>query len=284
MLNSAKEETQTAMNLDYENVASAPENSEMLFTEDSTSNVENNDLQIQQTLAGLSESQATDCTDTINPNFSNSEKHVWKYNETLALIHSMQTHHDDLNHPKKRKHVYENIANELISLGFNVTAVQCQVKWKSLVRTYTTTKDNKNKTGRGPTRFQFLEEIYSILGTKPSNQCDHSLESSEETKTDKNNNNEVIEGTTSSMTTVSEQSTDNEAVTDTERDREKGRGTHELVPTKKRRRNENYLKEKQKKDDEKKAKHRERMEIEKEKINLEREQIALFREYLQRKK
>lgn len=63
--------------------------------------------------------------------------------------------------------------NELTSLGFSATAIQCHIKWKSLMRTYNAAKDNQQKTGRGPSRFQFCDEIGLIVGSKPSNQCEH---------------------------------------------------------------------------------------------------------------
>lgn len=91
-------------------------------------------------------------------------QHMWQYNATAALIRSMQVHVEDLHHPKKRKHVYENCMNDLLSQGFIVTANQCQAKWKSLIRSYQSSKDNQSKTGRGPSRFQFFDEMDAILG------------------------------------------------------------------------------------------------------------------------
>lgn len=65
----------------------------------------------------------------------------------------METHTEDLHHPKKKKYVFENVSNDLLSSGVQVTSQQCQIKWKSLVRSYKICKDNKTKTGRGPTKF-----------------------------------------------------------------------------------------------------------------------------------
>ncbi|KAK9729585.1 hypothetical protein QE152_g15856 [Popillia japonica] len=35
-------------------------------------------------------------------------KYIWSYAETIALLHSMETHVEHLSHPVKRKHVFEN--------------------------------------------------------------------------------------------------------------------------------------------------------------------------------
>ncbi|CAH1983109.1 unnamed protein product [Acanthoscelides obtectus] len=62
----------------------------------------------------------------------------------------------------------------------SLTELLCQQKWKTLIRTYTATKDNENKIGRGSTRFKFFEEIDAFLGNKLSKEGHHTLESSEE--------------------------------------------------------------------------------------------------------
>lgn len=48
----------------------------------------------------------------------------------------MESHIKNLSHPKKRKHVFENVAQELISQNFEYSAEQCLQKWKSLERSY----------------------------------------------------------------------------------------------------------------------------------------------------
>ncbi|KAI4455378.1 myb/sant-like dna-binding domain [Holotrichia oblita] len=76
--------------------------------------------------------------------------------------------------------MFENIANDMISSGHSVNAQQVHLKWKSLLRSYKACKDNKSKTGRSPSRFHFFDQIDAIVGDKPSNSCEHTLESSEE--------------------------------------------------------------------------------------------------------
>lgn len=84
----------------------------------------------------------------------------------------------NLSHAKKRKYVYENISNDLLSQGISSNANLCQIKWKSLLRSYSQAKDIKNKTGRGPSRYHFLNKIDAIIGQKPSAKCTHTLDSS----------------------------------------------------------------------------------------------------------
>lgn len=72
-----------------------------------------------------------DLAKPVSPNLietSNNEKtkqgqHIWKYDEVVELIKSMGTHIDDLNHPKIRKQVFENVANDLISLKYEVNSI-----------------------------------------------------------------------------------------------------------------------------------------------------------------
>lgn len=51
-----------------------------------------------------------------NENINN--KGTWSYDETISLINSMETHMEELNHPKKKKRTFENVANDLISNGY----------------------------------------------------------------------------------------------------------------------------------------------------------------------
>jgi hypothetical protein len=111
-------------------------------------------------------------------NTSNDDRHHWTYDQTLYLIDAMGSHMDELNHPKKRRFVFNNISNDLLSSGFSISGSICQNKWKNLLRSYKVAKDTKNRTGRGPSRFHFFDKMDDLLGEKPSNKCSHSLESS----------------------------------------------------------------------------------------------------------
>ncbi|KAK9701659.1 Myb/SANT-like DNA-binding domain [Popillia japonica] len=80
-----------------------------------------------------------------------------------------------LSHPVKRKHVFENVSNDLLSLGCSIDATTCNTKWKTLVRSYKNTKDNNTKTGQSSSRLLFFEKMDEILGNKPSISCLHTL-------------------------------------------------------------------------------------------------------------
>lgn len=170
-----------------------------------------------------------------------TEKTAWTYNNTLALIQSIASYMDDFNNPKKRKHIFQNVSNDLISLNYSFTEAQCANKYKSLCRSYKAAKDNINKTGRAPSRFFFFTEMDELLGKKPSISCSHAIESS----TSK------IEGdmALSSKRSCTDDSENNE---------------ENVPPPKKRRINEKI------------KRYDKLVEIEYEKLNLEKRRIALL--------
>ncbi|KAI4455658.1 myb/sant-like dna-binding domain [Holotrichia oblita] len=127
------------------------------------------------------ENNNTDKFDDISPKENTRNvphKFIWSDAETIALLHSMETHLEHRSHPVKRKHVFENVSNDLLSLGYSIDATTCNTKWKTLVRSYKNTKDNNTKTGRSSSRFLFFEKMDEILGNKPSISCLHTLASS----------------------------------------------------------------------------------------------------------
>ena len=84
----------------------------------------------------------------------------------------------DLEHPVKRKFVFSTLSEQLISVGFEgYDEIQCKQKWKSLMRTYRSNKDAKNRSGSGQVRFYFFEQMDELVGNRPQNSCTHSLES-----------------------------------------------------------------------------------------------------------
>lgn len=218
------------------------------------------------------------------------DKHVWQHSEVLCLIESMAVHFDDLSNVKKRRNVFENIANDMLSKGFPTNATLCKAKWKSLVRSYSAAVDNKNRTGRGPSRFQFFEEIDAILGTKPSQKCSHTLDTSiNGLETDISDNRENI---------LEDQIKDDEPNTNSEEGhRKNGEKTPnpnieapsnsqkckgETVKNKRKRKNyEDYIKEKHIVQDRKDRRHQERIAIEREKLDIQKQKIALFKKYLE---
>lgn len=76
-----------------------------------------------------------------------SYRHIWKYYEIIKLIDSMGNHMNDFDHPRKRKHVLELVANDMISDNHHISALMVQSKWHSLLRSYKKAKDNATASG-----------------------------------------------------------------------------------------------------------------------------------------
>ncbi|CAH1110835.1 unnamed protein product [Psylliodes chrysocephalus] len=78
----------------------------------------------------------------------------------------------------------DSITNDLNSSGFTKPVNAIQNKWKSPMRSYTKCKDNRNRTGQGPSRFLCYERIDDFVGDKPQNECSHSINSLEDSESD----------------------------------------------------------------------------------------------------
>lgn len=202
---------------------------------------------------------------------SSSGQVIWSYDQTICLIDSMAVHMSDLNDPRKRKNVFENIANDLLSAGYTITATHAQNKWKSLTRSYKKAKDTKNRTGQGPSRFLFFDKIEDILGNKPSNKCSHSVNSMDienkqpETKQlDKNI--EILPGT----------STDSELTENTEN--KKRKKSVEKIDKK------HILELKKEEHKKKQIRHEELIALERERLAIERQKLHVIEQFLAQKK
>lgn len=57
---------------------------------------------------------------SVNSNETH-EKKAWSYDETIALISAIESRYDEMHHPKKKKHFWENISNDLLSQKFTVS-------------------------------------------------------------------------------------------------------------------------------------------------------------------
>lgn len=68
-----------------------------------------------------------------------------------------------------RKSAWNLVAETLQAEGVLKDEQECSRKWNNLMRTYRVSKDNKNKTGRAPIKFDFFDEIDDILGDRDSN-------------------------------------------------------------------------------------------------------------------
>jgi hypothetical protein len=100
-------------------------------------------------LAGAGDNQIITLLDPEkNKNGSNANLHtkstyMWKYDQVLGLINSMGNYTNYLDDPRKRKDIYEHVANELLSMKYEVNATMVQNKLKNLLKSYHKAKDNK---------------------------------------------------------------------------------------------------------------------------------------------
>ncbi|XP_018577662.1 uncharacterized protein LOC108915975 [Anoplophora glabripennis] len=189
----------------------------------------------------------------------------------------MAIHYKDLSNPRKRKHVFENIANDMISEGFTINSIAVQNKWKSLTRSYSKCKDTRVRTGQSPSRFLFFEDLDEILGKKPTNECTHSLNSTFDYQNKPSTSTADETSSTGNETDVQE--------TDIERPRQPQNGNLQR-PINKRKYSSlksQYIEKKLKEYYEKNQRHNERLAIEERKLEIENQKLELLREYLSKK-
>ncbi|KAK4886405.1 hypothetical protein RN001_002676 [Aquatica leii] len=182
---------------------------------------------------------------------SESQESKWTYDATNALIASMHNYMEDFGHPKKRKLIFSNLSNDLLSQGFAYSEQSCRNKYKSLERTYKSNKDKNLKSGRGASRFFFYDKMEELLGNKPANKNDHTLESSVPSP---------LSLDTNSNSTLSE----TPPLLSPNPDESVKRG----------------IKRKSEKETEKQKRHEERMNIEKEKLQVEKDKIRILQQLL----
>lgn len=192
---------------------------------------------------------------------STSKGMSWSYEASCKLISSMGNHYADFNNPKKRKYIFEMACNDLISEGFTVSAAAVQNKWKGLVRSYNKAKDIKMRTGMGPSRFNFFDQLDEILGNKPKNHCSHSINSMVETPASEPENMNP-----EPQTKCTEKNERTEEVPEGSKKRKKLSELHLK---------QNYMDMKKKEYERRQKRHDENVAIEKEKLNLFRELINL---------
>lgn len=170
----------------------------------------------------------------------------------------MSTHIEDLNHPKKKKFVFSNISNDLLSKKFSYSEKACYNKWRSLLRSYKSTKDKIKTTGQGATRFLFFSQIDELLGDKPSNSSGNTLES-----------NTNIPGTSTS--TVADTETETETGCDTNNSQ-----TQSNLKKRKRKSKQDIREEA------KQRRHDERMRMEKRKLEVEERKCVLIEKFIEK--
>lgn len=154
------------------------------------------------------------------------------------------------------------MCNDLLSQNIIKTAAQCQIKWKTLLRSYKNHKDNTKQTGRGQSRFLFFDEMEDLLGSKPSTSCNHVVESSQ------------LEENIEVNVPQSEEVQDTEVCThvsenvDEQKPQPKKRKTQTIT--------ERYVMLKKVEYEKKEARHRERLEVENKKVSLLEKYVKLI--------
>ncbi|KAK4882438.1 hypothetical protein RN001_005757 [Aquatica leii] len=197
----------------------------------------------------------------------------WSDAETTLLISLYNDHKDAFTNAKKRKHVWDIIAEQMAAHNYFRNPKKLEKKWTNLLRVYRSIKDNKgpNKSGRGALHYKYFDLIDEIMGDKPSNTAaprsvinagvNNTVLPAEETASTSNDDDPQ---TDSDQTTTT---TDTDAIEQSQLD----------LPSKKRKINtplRERLVHKQKR-------HEERMELEKKKLSLEEMKINLFEKYLE---
>lgn len=65
--------------------------------------------------------------------------------------------------------VYDATAQKMQDLGYSgIDGTACDQKWRNLKKGYMSAKKNKIKSGAGRTKFNYFEEMDSLLGKKPN--------------------------------------------------------------------------------------------------------------------
>ncbi|CAG9822814.1 unnamed protein product [Phaedon cochleariae] len=192
----------------------------------------------------------------------------------------------NFNDPRKRKHIFENVANDLISARYTVDPKHVQNKWKGLLRSYTKAKDIKNSTGQGPSRFFFYEMIDDIVGNHPKNSCTHSLNSLDTPIVADGENEDPdleMERNDQNSTEIEKQLEEDPP------SKEKSCGQNNFSPSKKRKRisekqlKKEYVDLKREEFTKRQKRHEEKILIEKERNEIDKKKLSVLEEYLQNK-
>lgn len=97
------------------------------------------------------------------------ESYKWNHNTTLIFLDLYKDYRKQVGSLRMRnlKRMFDEIAKELRhKTKQNITAANCENRWKHLERTYKKFIDNNNKTGRGRKDFEYAEIMDEILGNK----------------------------------------------------------------------------------------------------------------------
>lgn len=199
--------------------------------------------------------------DGTDEDTSTKTNYFWKYEQVVELIKSMGLHMDDLKHPRKRKRVFEYVANDLTGNQIQVTAAMVQSKWHSLLKSYRKAKDNRNKTGRGPSRFHFFDMMDEILASTTESSWSYTINLSKPDASDQQEDTEecFTIKTADEITNVTKPN------------------TPVRYPQKLKR---EYLLWKHKESLKRQKRHEDKMKLEEAKLELQKKKLAILERYL----
>ncbi|XP_055319983.1 uncharacterized protein LOC129577268 [Sitodiplosis mosellana] len=98
-------------------------------------------------------------------------RRIWQEDEVHKLICVWATRLDDLRQSKKNRHIYEEISDELNSMGLDTIREEVHIKIQNLSQLYRNEKRRIESTGEAPT-WQYYHEVDELLGSHN----DHSLD------------------------------------------------------------------------------------------------------------
>ncbi|XP_031328584.1 uncharacterized protein LOC116159691 [Photinus pyralis] len=94
---------------------------------------------------------------------------AWTQAAVLLLIQQYEEYKEVLGKKNSmKKHIWQKIAMAMNAFGHNFSWDQLQNKWKSLVRTYKSVKDNNNRSGRDRSNWTYFEAMDHLLKKDPS--------------------------------------------------------------------------------------------------------------------
>ncbi|KAJ8303787.1 hypothetical protein KUTeg_018710 [Tegillarca granosa] len=116
---------------------------------------------------------------------------TWTKESTLLLIDEYKKRMELLNTGKmKKKSAWISISKILVDKGYNVTASQCEGRWKTLLRGLKTISDHNKKSGNDKKSHPFAKEL-EFMAEKPNIKPEYVAGSDETSKTKRSFNTET---------------------------------------------------------------------------------------------
>ncbi|XP_031616602.1 bromodomain-containing protein DDB_G0270170 [Contarinia nasturtii] len=98
-------------------------------------------------------------------------RRIWQEEEVHKLICVWATRLDDLRQSKKNRHIYEEISDELNSMGLDTIREEVHIKIQNLSQLYRNEKRRIESTGEAPT-WQYYHEVDELLGSHNDSSLD----------------------------------------------------------------------------------------------------------------